>query len=103
MRSTVANESGCRSRGREFGPSPVPYFCGGLITTIVLIPMFQEGLLSVTSESMCMKYWFIPLNQDCPEKKCAHMAVDWGVKHQTKPNKADVSMQTYQNMSIKYL
>ena len=27
-------------------------------TVILLLPLIQEGLLSVTSESMCMKYWF---------------------------------------------
>ena len=26
-------------------------------TVILLLPLIQEGLLSVTSESMCMKYW----------------------------------------------
>ena len=25
---------------------------------ILLLPLIQEGLLSVTSESMCTKYWF---------------------------------------------
>ena len=25
---------------------------------IVILPLIQEGLLSVTSESMCTKYWF---------------------------------------------
>ena len=28
LRSTVDNVSDCRSRGHEFDPSPVPYFCG---------------------------------------------------------------------------
>ena len=28
LRSTVGNMSVCRSRGHEFDPSPVPYFCG---------------------------------------------------------------------------
>ena len=26
-------------------------------TAMLLLPLIQEGLLSVTSESMCMKYW----------------------------------------------
>ena len=26
-------------------------------TVILLLPLIQEGLLSVTSESMCTKYW----------------------------------------------
>ena len=28
LRSAVGNVSGCRSRGREFDPGLVPYFCG---------------------------------------------------------------------------
>ena len=27
------------------------------IISTAIIPLIQEGLLSVTSESMCMKYW----------------------------------------------
>ena len=30
----------------------------------------QEGLLSVTSGSMCMKYWLTALSQVCPGKNC---------------------------------
>ena len=26
-------------------------------SAILLLPLIQDGLLSVTSESMCMKYW----------------------------------------------
>ena len=29
-------------------------------TVILLLPLIQEGLLSVTSESMCTKYWLTP-------------------------------------------
>ena len=28
-----------------------------IFTVILLLPLIQEGLLSITSESMCMKYW----------------------------------------------
>ena len=55
-------ESDCRSRGREFDPGPVPYFRGDLSWNNFHghSPPFrwiiQEGLLSVTSESMCTKY-----------------------------------------------
>ena len=66
-RSAVGNVSGnrcesdCRSRGREFDPGPVP------------VPPFrwiiQEGLLSATSESMCMKYWLTACSS-LPRKKC---------------------------------
>ena len=31
-----------------------------IISTVILLPLIQEGLLPVTSESMCMKYWFTP-------------------------------------------
>ena len=59
----VSDWSDCRSRGTEFNPGPVPYFCGGWLwnTFYGQSPHFswiiQEGLLSVTSESMCTKYW----------------------------------------------
>ena len=68
-RSAVGNVSGykcvsdCRSRGREFDPGPVPYFRGDWSWNNFYghSPPFrwfiQEGLLSVTSESMCTNYW----------------------------------------------
>ena len=28
-----------------------------IISKVILLPLIQEGLLSVTSESMCTKYW----------------------------------------------
>ena len=79
--STVANvpgnrcESDCRSRGREFDPSQVPYFRGdwswnnfyGHSPSSHWI--IQEGLLSVTSESMCTKYWLTAC-LSLPRKKC---------------------------------
>ena len=51
--------SDCRSRGREFDSSLDPF------SSLLLI---QEGLLSVTSESMCTKYW-LTSSQACPGKK----------------------------------
>ena len=66
-RSAVGNVSGyrcvsdCRSRGREFGP--VPNFRGDWSWNNFYghSPPFrwfiQEGLLSVTSESLCTNYW----------------------------------------------
>ena len=68
-RSAVGNMSGyrclsdCRSRGRKFDPGPVPYFRGDWSwnTFYGHSPPFrwfiQEGLLSVTSESMYTNYW----------------------------------------------
>ena len=68
-RSAVGNVSGnrcqsdCRSSCHEFYPCPVPYFRGdwswnnfyGHSPSLGWI--IQEGLLSVTRESMCTKYW----------------------------------------------
>ena len=56
-------DPGCRSRGREFDPGSVPYFRGDWSWNYFYghSPPFrwiiQEGLLSVTSESMCTTYW----------------------------------------------
>ena len=80
-RSAVGNVSGhrcvsdCRSRGREFDPGPVPYFCGDWSWNNFYghSPPFrwfiQEGLLSVTSESMCTNYWLTACSS-LPRKKC---------------------------------
>ena len=39
-------------------------------TVILLLPLFiQEGLLSVTSESMCTNYWLTACSS-LPRKKC---------------------------------
>ena len=79
-RSTVGNVSGnrcesdCRYRGCEFDPGPVPYFCGDRSWNNFNChsPPFrwiiQEGLLSFTSESMCMKYWLTACSSS-PRKK----------------------------------
>ena len=68
-RSAVGNVSGyrcvsdCTSRGREFDPGPVPYFRGDWSWnnfyghSLPFRWFIQEGLLSVTSESMCTNYW----------------------------------------------
>ena len=44
-----------------------------IITTVILLPSAEsfkiEGLLSVTSESMCTKYWFTACSS-LPRKKC---------------------------------
>ena len=80
-RSAVGNVSGyrcvsdCRSRGREFDPGPVPYFRGDWSWNNFYghSPPFrwfiQEGLLSVTSESMCTNYWLTAC-LSLPRKKC---------------------------------
>ena len=80
-RSAVGNVSGyrcvsdCRSRGREFKPGPVPYFRGDWSWNNFYghSPPFrwfiQEGLLSVTRESMCTNYWLTACSS-LPRKKC---------------------------------
>ena len=79
--SAVGNVSGyrcvsdCRSRGREFDPGPVPYFrgdwsCNDLYGHSPPFRWFiQEGLLSVTSESMSTNYWLTACSS-LPRKKC---------------------------------
>ena len=79
-RSAVGNVPGyrcvsdCRSRGREFDPGPVPYFRGDWSWNNFYghSPPFrwfiQEGLLSVTSESMCTNYWLTACSS-LPRKK----------------------------------
>ena len=80
-RSAVGNVSGyrcvsdCRSKGREFDPGPVPYFRGDWSWNNFYghSPPFrwfiQEGLLSVTSESMYTNYWLTACSS-LPRKKC---------------------------------
>ena len=50
------SKSDCRLRGCEFDPSRVPFveFDHEVISTFILIPLIQDGLLSGTSESTCM-------------------------------------------------
>ena len=80
-RSAVGNVSGyrcvpdCRSMGREFDPGPVPYFRGDWSWnnfyghSSPFRWFIQEGLLSVTSESMCTNYWLTACSS-LPRKKC---------------------------------
>ena len=89
-RSSVSNmfgnrwESDCRSRGRVFDPGLVPYFPGDWSwnNSYYHFPPFwwiiQEGLLSVTSESMCTKYWLTACSS-LPRKKCG--LVNWPSRH----------------------
>ena len=36
---------------------------------ILLVPLIQDGLVSITGESMCTKYWFTAYSS-LPRKKC---------------------------------
>ena len=65
----------CKFRCSKFDPGPVPYFRGDWSWNNFYghSPPFrwiiQEGLLSVTSESMCTKYWLTACSS-LPRKKC---------------------------------
>ena len=75
-RSAVGNVSGyrcvsdCRSRGRKFDPGTVPYFRGDWSWNDFYShsPPFRwfihEGLLTVTSQSMCTNSWLLELAQE---------------------------------------
>ena len=108
-RSAVGNVSGykcvpdCKSRGREFDPGPVPYFRGDWSWNNFYghSPPFrwfiQEGLLSVTSESMCTNYWLTACSSQ-PRKSVVKwtdrpamtIAVDMGRKATKTKNKTNV-------------
>ena len=81
-RSAVGNVSGyrcvsdCRSRVASLFPVRSHTFVEidhEMISTAILLPsadsFIQEGLLSVTSESMCMKFWLTACSS-LPRKKC---------------------------------
>ena len=61
-------------------------------TVIFSLPLIQEGLLSVTIESMCTEYWLTTLVMLAPETSGVRLtdrlnftiAVDWDVKPQIK-------------------
>ena len=73
--SSVGGKPSCSSRVREFhcDPTKVHYFLEighenrYTSTFIRHLPLIQEGFLSVSSESMCIKYCFIPLFHTGPE------------------------------------
>ena len=69
--NVVGSESDCKSRGRDFDPEWSQTFVEidhKIISTVtLLLPLIQEGLLSVASESMCTKCW-LTLSQACPGK-----------------------------------
>ena len=39
-----------------------------IISLVILLPLIQEGLLSVTGEIMCMNYWFTAKSKFAMEK-----------------------------------
>ena len=54
--NTIANESHCWSRVQEFHTF-LKIDQEIFSTVILLLPLIQEGLVSVTNKSMCTKYW----------------------------------------------
>ena len=67
---------------------------GEIFSRVILtLSVIQEGLVSITSESMCTKYWLF-VYQACPGKSVFKLtdphsmtiAVDWDIKPQTKRN-----------------
>ena len=104
-------ESDFRSRDLEFDPRPVPYFRGDWSWNNFYghSPPFrwiiQEGLLSVTSESMCTKYWLTACSS-LPRKNVVRwidrpamtIAVDLGRKatKQTKNKMTGFTVTTIQ-------
>ena len=57
----VGNAFDCRSRDSKFDPAKSHTFVEIdheiISTVILLLPLIQEGMLSVTRESMCTTYW----------------------------------------------
>ena len=90
--------SDCNSRGREFDPGPVPYFRGDWSWNNFyghsppFLWFIQEGLLSVTSESMCTNYWLSACSS-LPRKKCGY--VNWPSRndHRRKATKPTNNQQ----------
>ena len=91
--------SDCRSRGHKFDPGRSHTF---VVTDYEMIdaafsslPLIPEGLLSVTSESMCRKYWLTALVKLVKERvwlgELDHpvmtIALDLDIKYQTKQAK----------------
>ena len=70
--SVVGNASDCRSRGRERSHTFMEIDHEIISTVILLLRLIQGGLLSVTSESMCTKYWLTAYSSlpNC-KTKCA--------------------------------
>ena len=56
--SADSRETDRRFKDRKFAPGPVSYFPGDyeIISLVILLLLIQEGL-SVTSNTMCTKYW----------------------------------------------
>ena len=62
LNNAVGSESDCESRGRRFDPQSghillLRFGYEKKSTTILTLPLIQEGQLSVTGERMGTNYW----------------------------------------------
>ena len=77
-------ESDCRSRGCKFDPGPVPYFHGDWSWnnfyghSAPFCWIIHEGLLKVSSESMCTNNWLTACSS-LLRKECG--SVNWLSRH----------------------
>ena len=90
LRSAVGNvfgyrcESDCRSRGHKFDTARSNTFLEidhEIVYSVILLRLaqiIQEGLLPVTSESICMKYWLGKSVVRFPERPAMTIAVELG-------------------------
>ena len=92
LRSAVGNVSGyrcesdCRSRGHKFDTARSNTFVEidhEIVSSVILLRLaqiIQEGLLPVTSESICMKYWLGKSVVRFTERAAMTIAVELGRK-----------------------
>ena len=97
LRSAVVNVSGnrcesdCRSRGHKFDTVRSNTFVEidhDIVSSVILLrsaQIIQEGLLPVTSEKICMKYWLGKSVVRFTERPAMTIAVEFGRKA-TKKN-----------------
>ena len=83
-------ESDCRSRGHKFDTARSNTFVEidhEIVSSVILLRLaqiIQEGLFSVTSESICMKYWLGKSVVRFTERPAMTIAVKLGRKAITK-------------------
>ena len=71
---------------------------------VILLPLIQEGLLSVTSESICTEYWYWLTCPGSVVRLTNHLdmtiAVDWDIKPQTKQIKPDIAFSAHKELGV---
>ena len=86
LRSAVGNVSDCRSRGHKFYTARANTFeeiDHEIVSSVILLRLaqiVQEGLLPVTSESICMKCWLGKSVVRFTERPAMTIAVELGRK-----------------------